>query len=267
MLLEEQANKYRALHHWFITPQGTRVAHAFVSELTHVGEQISGGHLLQLGSCGENLWLQELKFRKKWLATPCRIQKKTSVMASLSMLPIERDSIDCVIAPLMMEAFPQGRSPLDEIDRVLKPMGYAIFFGINPCSFWGMALRWHRLPCFGPGRSSLLSSLALKRMMLQRGYRQCVLTSFYYIPPVLSEVSIRRLEFLNEMGKMIWPFPAGFYCLMVQKYQPCPPSFLLKVAKTELLLQRKFSWQALGKWTHEEQDNGSKALVNEMESH
>ncbi len=252
LLLDEQANKYRALDNWFITPQGNRVAHAFAAEIMHVSEQFSGEILLQLGSCGDNLWLESLRFRHKWLVTPCIVPQKTALISSLTMLPIERDSIDCVIAPLTLEAFEHGKNPIDEIDRVLKPMGYAIFWGMNPCGFWGMALRRHRLNCFGPGSATLLSSLALKRMMLQRGYRQCALTSFYYIPPVSSEFLIGRLSFLNEMGKMIWPFPAGFYCLIVQKYQHCPPRVLADVVAAEILMQQKASLQALGKIRHEE---------------
>ncbi len=250
MLLEEQANKYRELDHWFLTPQGSRVAHAFAAELMHVSEHFGGEHLLQLGSCGENLWLQPLKFRYQWLVTPCVVAEKTSFISSLNMLPVERDSIDCVIAPLTIEAFAGVKNPIDEIDRVLKPMGYAIFFGINPLSFWGAALRWRHLACFGPSMGALTSSFAVKRTMLHRGYRQCALTSFYYIPPVTSELLIRKLAFLNEMGKMVWPFPAGFYCLIVQKYQHCSPSLRRDVVEQELLVQQKSSLQAAGKWIH-----------------
>lgn len=235
-----------------MTPQGNRVAHAFVAELMQVSKQLSGGTLLQLGNCGENLWLASLNFRHKWVITPSLVPQKSSLIASLNMLPIERDSIDCIIAPLTLEAFSQGKNPIDEIDRLLKPMGYAIFFGINPCSFWGAALRWHRLSCFGSSAVTLTSSLTLKRMMLLRGYRQCALTSFYYIPPVTSEFLIRKLEFFNEMGKMVWPFPAGFYCFIVQKYQSCSPSLLIDVSDEGLLMQQKSSFlQAITKWMHE----------------
>ena len=251
MFLDEQANKYRALENWFMTPQGNRVAHAFAAELMHVSDQLSGGILLQLGSCGENLWLPLLKFHYKWLVTPTIVPQKTSCIASLTMLPVERDSIDCVLAPLTLEAFSHGKNPIDEIDRVLKPMGHVIFFGINPCSFWGAALRMKRISCFGPGVVSLTPSLAVKRAMFHRGYRQCALSSFYYIPPFSSDSLIRKLEFLNEMGKMVWPFPAGFYCFIVQKYQHCSPSLLLDVAEDPLLMQQKSSLQASTKCLHE----------------
>ena len=250
MLLDEQAHKYRTLDAWFKTPQGSRVAHAFADELMQVSGQFNGERLIQLGSCGDNIWLQTLKFRHKWLVSPCVLPQKTSLISSLTMLPVERDSIDCVIAPLTIEAFARGKNPIDEIDRVLKPMGYAVFFGINPCSFWGAALRWRRLGCFGQASVTLSSSFAIKHAMLQRGYRQCALTSFYYIPPVSNEFLIRKLEFFNEMGKMIWPFPAAFYCFIVQKYQHCSPSLLVDEVGNALLIRQNSTISAVSQWMH-----------------
>lgn len=248
--LDEQAHKYRALDSWFTSPQGERVARAFTDELNIIREQCRGEVLLQLGSCGDNLWLPTLNFRYKWVASPCAIARKMSFISSMTALPIDRDSIDCVIAPLSVEAFTWDKNPIDEIDRVLKPMGHAIFLGINPFSFWGAALYWQRLTCFGYHQATLASALTLKRVMLQRGYQQWVLNSFYYIPPVSRPFLINNLEFLNEMGKMIWPFPAGFYCFVVQKYYPAPPSLLIEETDKALRIQRK-SVQAVGKWMHD----------------
>ena len=219
---DAQAQKYRALDDWFQTPQGTHVAEAFVAELSLARKHLKGNTLLQLGNCGNNIWLSMLRFSHQWLVSPCVASEKSTLTASLHLLPLERDSINCVIAPLTLEAFGREHHPLDEIDRILKPNGHVIFFGINPCSFWGGALHWRHLMCFGAAGGTLTSSLALKRMMLHRGYRQCSLTSFYYIPPITNGFLIRKLAFLNEMGKMVWPYPAGFYCLIMQKYQYRP---------------------------------------------
>ncbi len=245
MFLEE-ASKYDALYHWFQTPIGVRLAVAFKDELSRMIRTYHGERLLQLGHCAENPWLDILNFRYKWLATPCSLQKKIAFVSSLTMLPIERNSIDCVIAPLTLEAFPRHKNPLDEIDRVLKPMGCVIFFGFNPFSFWGGALRFGHLRCFGDTPISLTSGLVLKRMMLYRGYRQCALSSFYYIPPVKNEWMINNLSFFNEMGKMIWPFPAGLYCFIAQKYEATPPSLLLDGVVNKLVLEED-SLQALNK--------------------
>ncbi|MDP3704283.1 MAG: methyltransferase domain-containing protein [Legionellaceae bacterium] len=220
MVLDEQA-KYTALDAWFKTPQGRRVAEAFASELQGVDGALSGRRLLQLGACGDNIWLPTLRFRQKWLVSPSISAQTATIYSSVYALPIERNSVDCVLAPLTMEACSRHRNPIDEIDRILKPMGYVVFLGINPWSFWGLALRYGKVSCFDHASVTLRSSLTLKLALLNRGYRQCLLSSFYYIPPVEHETWIHKLEFLNEMGKMIWPYPASFYCFIAQKYDPC----------------------------------------------
>ncbi|KTD21729.1 class I SAM-dependent methyltransferase [Legionella londiniensis] len=245
-MLSNQSIKFRLLEQWFRSPQGIRVAQAFAAELLPLRESIGGQTLLQLGNCGDNLWLASLRFQYKWIVTPYNTTQKNTVVASLNALPIDRDSVDCVVAPLTLEAFADARYPLDEIDRVLKSMGYAIFFGVNPVSFWGAALKLRIVSCYGYAKVALMSSFSLKRAMAQRGFQQCVHNSFYYIPPVRSEAMIQRLSFLNEMGKMIWPFPAGFYCLILQKYHDSPIWLKKAVSAKQFLLDEKASLPVTG---------------------
>lgn len=226
MIFNEQAQKYHALDAWFQTPQGRGVSRAFLSELEIIQEKFKGDRLLQLGHCGENSWLSALSYREKLLISPCQHAKNTALFTSLQALSINRNSADCVIAPFIMEAFPKNKVPFDEIDRILKPMGYIIFFGINPWSLWGAALRWGGLACFAKNSATLNSVFSLKHAFLQRGYQQCFLNSFYYIPPVKNAKLIKNLAFFNEIGKMLVPFPAGFYCLVVQKYTPDPMIYI-----------------------------------------
>lgn len=142
----------------------------------------------------------------------------SSVVTLLNQLPLDRDSVDCVISMFTLEAL-AIKSPIDEIDRILKPSGYAVFFGVNPISLWGWWLRKADKNFFGAFKGKPKSVLSIKRMMLHRGYMQCYLSGFYYIPPCKSEKWLERFELFNEIGKMISPIPAGFYCLVVQKQQ------------------------------------------------
>lgn len=214
---------YEFLNQWFQTAQGLRVAEAFSQELRAVGGHISGNNLLQLGVCGSVDWISSLRFRQKMFVSPSFAIKNASFYASINNLPLDRNSVDCVLAPLTMEFFVNNNYPLDEIDRILKSQGYIIFFGINPCSFWGLAAYLGKLPHLVDRSLTLRSSLCLKNSLFSRGYRQCFLNSFFYIPPVTGVKMLRRLEFLNEMGKMVWTYPAGFYCFIVQKRDPCAP--------------------------------------------
>ena len=230
-----QATQFLALDNWFKTPQGLRVAEAFVSTLKKPCDLFSGRSLLQLGGCGNNPWLPSLRFRQQWVVSPADETPNIDIFASLLALPIERSSVDCVVAPLTLEAFGANKNPMDEIDRVLKPMGYVVLFGINPLSFWGGAYYMGALPCFKQDNRALSSSISVKNDFLNRGYSPCFLRSFYYIPPVTQEFLIQKLKFFNEMGKMIWPFPAGFYCFIAQKYQSVNPTLLFNEGDDELI--------------------------------
>lgn len=234
--LNSQARRYRSLNEWFKTPQGARIASAFCLELHKIQEDLSGRFLLQLGGCGDNLWLSELHYRYRWVLDPYRYPPYSSAISSLVELPFEKNSVDCVVAPMAFEALSHEKNPLVEIDRILKPMGFVILLGINPWSFWGLALKAERIACLGHEPVTLTSSLSIKRQLLHRGYVQCLHSSFYYVPPVKRALVLNHLQFLNQVGSMLWPFPAGFYCLVMQKYAPCYGGYRFAVAQDEKIL-------------------------------
>lgn len=230
-------NKDQALDHWCRTPLGHRVALAFDAELRRVFEgELRGQTLLQLGQRGKNPWLSYLRFRHTYVIPACFGLKHTACVAMPHALPFERNSVDCVVAPLTMACVARDQNPIDELDRVLKPMGHLIFFDINPWSIWGAA--WHLGGFSGAGEhnnSSLTSGYTINRALQARGYKTVSLTHFYYIPPVTSPYLIQTLAFLNQVGKLISPFPAGFYCLIVQKHEPGMMPLLIEQRQTAWL--------------------------------
>jgi len=219
-----QKEKLDHLNNWFLKPQGLGIGHAFITELKPFRDHLRGNRLIQLGSGGQHPWLTGLRYRHQWIISPNLPETDIAICASLQTIPLERQSIDCVMVPLIMEVFSQSLPMIEEIDRVLKPMGYVVFLGINPFSFWGLALKIGHLKCFGPHAGHLVSSFTLKQHFLNRGYRQRTLNFFYFLPPIENPKILNHLAFLNPMGKMLWPFPAGFYCLVMQKFETLPPA-------------------------------------------
>jgi len=233
--LDEQRYKYRALDDWFRTPQGHHLGEAWTVQLAQCHTCLRGDRLLQIGLCGDNLWLDSLLFNQKYVFTPCSDAPKASFVGSPQALPFHRNSMDTILAPMTCEIFGRDSHPLDEIDRVLKPMGFAVFLGINPLSLWGMAQSLYGLPGFGRASIIPTSSLLLRRALRARGYHQEAFEAFYYVPPFQDELWIKKFLFLNDMGKLVSFFPAGFYCLVMQKYQ-CPLSPLRRVPGEVFLL-------------------------------
>lgn len=212
------ANDYLLLEKWLGNAQGERVVQAISTELSMFQDILYGDKLFQVGSFGQNSWLNELHYVHKWMSTPY-FSSSASVLPSLdTALPLDKASIDCVVVPFLQESMLKNNLFLSEIDRILKPMGHVVFFGFNPWSLWGGAIKCLKL--FPEGK--LPSAFAIKRAMQHLSYQQYAHTSFFYIPPVSSATWLKKLEFFNEIGKMLWPFPAGLYCLILGKYQPSP---------------------------------------------
>lgn len=225
-MIEQQIKHYLALNEWFSSPLGLSVAHEFIVQLEPLKEFLKGETLLQLGNCAENPWLNILDFKHKWVASPFEVNQHVDLECSLHQLPLNRNSLDCVVVPLSLEAFGNSMSLIDEIDRVVKPMGYIVLLSLNPWSLWGVAIKLGLLNCYHDRHVKMRTPFNLNRIFLQRGYRQCVLNNFCYIPPVNNQSVIKKLIFLDEVGKMIWPFPSGFYCYIAQKYEYIAPSLI-----------------------------------------
>ncbi|KTD17210.1 methyltransferase domain-containing protein [Legionella jordanis] len=240
----DQKNKFEALRDWFANHQGLHVGQAFLKEISPLSEFLYGDTLLQLGTCANNPWLDVLHYRYKWIASPYSAPT-SNIVTSFNAMPLDRHSIDCIIAPLTLQAFTHQINPIDELDRILKPMGYILFLGINPLSLWNLFMHVGRHSCFGAASPNSMSFYFIKRAMQHRGYIQCSLSSFYFIPPVYSETWIHRLEFLNEVGKMMWPYPAGFYCLLMQKYEKAHTDFLPEILEDELLEREQLPVQTI----------------------
>ena len=234
---QEQIDRFKMLEEWFHSPHGSYVAKAIAEELSHLNQLLYGEHLIQLGGALDNAWLSDLHFRYKWLFNP-QIEPnpmKVSCSTLINVLPIDRENIDCVVAPFTIDAFALKDTMIDEIDRILKPMGHVVLLGINPMSLWGLWLRFSKCNCFGEFRGFPKSVLSVKRAMIQRGYLQCYYNGFYFIPPVSNQNLLSSLVFLNQVGKMISPMPAAFYCLVMQKHVDNYIGPLLVESKKDLL--------------------------------
>lgn len=216
---------FQAVENWFFTDQASFVSAAFIEQLKKCNDIITNMHgenLLQIGVAGEHKWLSLFNYKKKWLVSPCTSSPSQSISLFCfpKFLPFDEASMDCIIAPLSLEPYTWQEHPLDEIDRILKPMGYVVILGLSAISLWNIALRLEKLPYLSKDLINPMSIFKLKNALLHRGYSLSYLEPFFYIPPIKNKIWLKRLEIFNELGKIISPCPGGFYCMIVQKYIP-----------------------------------------------
>ena len=215
--MDEQIKRYQALDDWFSSALGVNLGQALADKFIEIQDMLSGSILLQLGACG-GVFPPSPTFTYKWVASP-NLTPHTHLLTNMHHLPLERESVDCILAPFTMEAFFGDPNILDEMDRILTPMGTIVFFDINPFSFWGAWLRCSPKTCFGKDKSRGISLWSLKRAMVHRGYSTYYYSNFYHTPPINCQKIIKKMQFVNKIPPVCLPFPSGFTCYVVQKYQ------------------------------------------------
>ena len=209
------------LESWFRSAQGKAVGQAFLEELQTYDIQCMGETGIQWGEGGLSPWRIQFKYDHFYTVSPV-LSLKADAYMEFEHIALGRRSIDCAVLPLTLDRYPRLHGShgllLDAIDNAMKSMGYIVIFGVNPWSLWGLGLRTGFMSCFGNGEYRGQSVWSLQRMMHHRGYRQCHLSYFYYIPPVTTAIWIRRFEYMEEVAKLAPIYPAGFYCMVFQKY-------------------------------------------------
>ena len=215
-------NNFRSLDDWFYTSVGKKVSYAIINEIGQLFENFLGKNILQIGSCGLNHLTEKFHYHHQLILTPFTLSQGQQIVSDMLTIPLEKNSVDCVIAPFSIEIIRDVNHTLFEFDRVLKPEGFLIIVGINPWSLWGAAYKLGLLDQLSHALRKLYSSLTLKRILSHHDYQQVSHSNFYYIPPIFNEVYLGKLEFMNQIGKMLWPFPSAFYCLVMKKVIPGP---------------------------------------------
>ena len=121
---------------WLQTPPG---AHLLAWEQAQVDAAVAdlfGFHALQLG-LPELDGLQANRMPHRWLAG-------RDLLCEFDALPFESASLDLVLMPHALELAPDAHALLREVERVLRPEGRLIVFGLNPASLWGLRQKLDR---------------------------------------------------------------------------------------------------------------------------
>ncbi|WP_367607189.1 hypothetical protein [Legionella sp. W05-934-2] len=229
---------HNGIEAWFQTQHGHRVMRQFREQLRPLSPTIKGDKILQLGLTSNTPLFSELSYSHEWILTSKSSNDSRVVRANYDEIPFENESLNALLMPLSFCERNFHDWPLDEVDRVLKSMGYVIFFAVNPISLWGVSLRFRKLSFIDKTVSHLPSLLQLKRAMLRRGYQHYYVNYFYYLPPVSRNITINRLRVIEQMGELFPPWPAAFYLLVMKKssltYPDAVVSTLTQKASTSI---------------------------------
>lgn len=138
-------------------------------------------------------------------------------VAAAAALPFAAESIDVALAPHVLEFAPEPYGALKELERVLIPGGHLLVVGFNPCSFWGLRrlAPWRRAN--SPWNGRFHSAFRVRRWLGLLGLEPLETGRFLFRPPLEQAALMRRLLFLEKLGKLCWPFFGGTYVILARK--------------------------------------------------
>ncbi len=134
-------------------------------------------------------------------------------------LPFESQSVDLLILPHVLEFSADPHQLLREVERVLRPEGRVIVFGLNPFSLWGAR---HLLSSwwFSPKLPRQTKMIPLSRL---RDWLKLLEIEFdrasfgCYRPLSSSESTLNRTGFFEVLGDRFWPVCGAVYCVTAVK--------------------------------------------------
>lgn len=203
------------LNHFYQTPLGERAADAIWSQLRYLIPHTKGQKIVGLGyaspylSCLEEKGIQLINFMPAQQGVtwwPSQTLNRTALVDEAD-LPLDDQSVDCVILVHSLDSTEQLPRLLREVWRVLVGQGKLIVIVPNRRGFWA---RSDRTP-FGYGRAfsnvQLRSILAREHFVPNRPKRSL------FFPPFRSTTFLKLAKLIDDMGRRFFPGLSGVYIM------------------------------------------------------
>ena len=213
---------------WLTSPLGE----ALVQQESRVVEEaldgIFGEQCLQLGLWGEaNLFLKHARTQRTWLmdvgaprgrdsvAAESRPWGAPTIFGRFHNLPVQDDSIDCVVLPHVLDYSDRPHAILREVDRVLTAHGHLIILAFKTGGLWGVR---RLIPGAGlpPDAHDLLPERRLKDWLQLLDMRIHSTTRYFFRVPLPGVRGASSAKW-EQRGQRWWPELAACYMLTAQK--------------------------------------------------
>ncbi len=219
---KDYADLRHNLDAWYETSLGREFLAEARHRLDEVLPNLFGYHLVQIGRIGgcdllggSRIWHRTLMDKT---LPPAEGQTCSRVFCDLDALPIVTDGVDVVALPHSLELHPRPHQILREIDRVLIPEGHVVILGINPWSLWGARRLLSKCgKPDAPWQGEFFGMTRIMDWLELLGFDLVYHDVFFYRPPLRYPGMMRRLEFMERVGKRYWPALGGGYLLVAKK--------------------------------------------------
>ena len=198
---------------WLQSPPGRYLLAWEQAQADAAVADLFGFHALQLGM-PELDGLQANRMPHRWLAG-------RDLCCDFDALPFESGSLDLVLLPHALEQAADAHLLLREVERVLRPEGRLIVFGLNPASAWGLRQKLGRLRRGGqpylPPDGEFIGYWRLRDWLKLLSFEVEAARFGVYRPPLRSQAWLDRWQWVEPVGSRWWPVLGATYFIQAVK--------------------------------------------------
>jgi SAM-dependent methyltransferase len=214
--LERSTHYPDSVRQWLTSPLGEALLQQEGRLVEEALDGIFGEQCLQLGLWGDaNAFLKHARTQRTWLIDEGTDDGAPAAVGEFHHLPVQDDSIDCVVLPHVLDYSDRPHAILREVDRVLTSHGHLVIFGFKTGGLWGVR---RLIPGAGlpPDAQNLVPERQLKDWLQLLDMRiQGSVRYFFRVPlPGVRGTSSPKWE---QRGQRWWPELAACYMLTAQK--------------------------------------------------
>lgn len=208
------------LRQWFAKSLGAGLLETEKSHISLILSNLFGYHIVQLGCMSEAGLLDNSRISHK-VVMQLEDDGDNACCAGLisagDSLALAADSIDVLVVPHVLEFTVNPHKLLREVERVLIGEGHLVLTGFNPWSLWGvwrLFQAWRDIP---PWNGHFYGLFRIRDWLTLLDFEILQIKRFYFRPPFRKEKLMRRLLFLEKLGKYCWPIFGGVYLIVAKK--------------------------------------------------
>lgn len=202
---------------WLQTPPGRHLLGWEQAQIDAAVADLFGFHALQLG-LPELDGLQANRMPHRWVVG-------RDLQCDAEALPFESASLDLVVLPHSLELAVDAHALLREVERVLRPEGRLIVFGLNPASLWSLRQTLGRFKRRGepflPRDGDFIGYWRLRDWLKLLNFEVEAARFGVYRPPLRSEVWLQRWQWVDGVGSRWWPVLGAVYFIQAIMRMPC----------------------------------------------
>ncbi|MDH5190682.1 MAG: class I SAM-dependent methyltransferase [Gammaproteobacteria bacterium] len=230
----------KRLREWYSNRLGKTLQAVEREQLDEILSDMFGYFLVQVGyPHNDNLFASSRVATRFIIDIDDGEKDALSMRATAEELPIATDSIDVLLLPHTMEFVDDPHQVLREADRVLIPEGHIVILGFNPWGLWGL---WRQILCrlgHPPWCGRFYRVTRLKDWLSLLGFETTEVRKFFHRPPVKSDGLLRKLGFMEKLGRIFWPWFSGVYILVAKKRVTTLIPTRSKLLRPDQLLPRR----------------------------